>query len=77
MFAQMKKACNAASVKDVPWARADISRAGEMPNHGDVEAFVKKTTERIQKRLKELTACGEEKVGGVLVLGVGIYGGER
>jgi hypothetical protein len=54
MFDSMRNACMEEGVKDVPWARADLSRAGEMPDYKDVEAFGKKTAERAKVRLGEL-----------------------
>jgi hypothetical protein len=54
MFDSMRNACIEAGVKDVPWARADLSRAGGMPDYADVEAFGKKTAERAKVPLGEL-----------------------
>ena len=51
MFAQMKEACGEESVV---WARTDMTRAAEMPDIADKEAYGMATGERLKKCLDEL-----------------------
>ncbi|KAF1837898.1 hypothetical protein BDW02DRAFT_565625 [Decorospora gaudefroyi] len=60
MFAQMENACK--DVSSVSWLRADLSRRGEMPDYGDLEAFGRETAKRVKARLLELKVGRE---GGV------------
>lgn len=66
MFAQMKEACK--NVEEVPWARADVTKAKEMPDYSDVDAFGRAVAGRIKTALDGLCESGEgvEK-GGVVM----------
>jgi hypothetical protein len=51
MFAQMKDACEG---ERAVWVRLDMTRAAEMPDFNDKEAYGKVTGARVKKCLDEL-----------------------